>query len=329
MACFSSTVAGKDSGYASSIKPENLAVNVLVRTAQASDNEDFAVFRKKQLKLPSRERAVNLVVVGDALLAGLINNNCERNSPISALLPGNLLLSERNRFQHNADENILNKSGMSVLLLPPDSAEKYAGSSTDKKPLKQNNITETVIYKSYKNDGTEANKKYVVFPQRSLQECRQVKSLTFDLDRDGVEENYSLRDGRVTVTIGKGVIWQTTEAWWVDDFFLNDANNDGTSDLSLLVWKSGSFGTQKPFWIKSEDRSIKNHLFVFKLKNGTFKPVWQSSNLDRPVLAADITDLDGDGKQELVAVEGSYTDPTVRQVTVWRWKGWGFYLVSG
>ena len=138
-----------------------------------------------------------------------------------------------------------------------------------------------------------------------------------------------MRDGRVTVTTAKGVIWQTQEAWWVDDFFLSDANNDGYSDLSLLIWKSGSFGLQRPFWITSEDKSIKNHLFVFKLKNGTFKPVWQSSNLDHPVLAADITDLDGDSKQELVVVEGSYTDPTVRQVTVWRWKGWGFYFVSG
>ena len=281
----------------------SLIVVFLGYSAQASDNEDFAVFRKKQLKTPIRERPDNLFVV-DAVPVGSINNTYEQSLPINALLPGQLLLRERNTFQHNAAENILTSAGLSVLPLPSFSfAEKAADS----------------LYESYK---------YVIFSQKSLQECRQVKSRAFDLDGDGVEENYSLRDGRVTVATAKGLIWQTPEAWWVDDFFLSDANNDGNSDFSLLVWKSGSFGPVKPFWINCEDKSIKNHLFVFKLINGTFRPVWQSSNLDRPVLAADIKDIDGDGNQELVAVEGSYTDPSVRKVTIWRWKGWGFYLLS-
>ena len=261
---------------------------------QYADNQNFSSFRKNKLKLPIRERSFNLLVV-DAVHAGLINNSCEQSTPNCILLPGTLLLSERNGFPQKAADSI-KRSGMSVL--------------------------------PYNNDSVEADKKYIVFPQGSLQEYRQVKSLVSDLDSDGVEENYSLQDGRVTVTTDERVIWQTPEAWWVDDFFLSDSNNDGNSDLSLLVWKSGSFGPQKPFWITSEDKSIKNHLFVFKLKNGIFKPEWQSSNLDRPLLAADITDLDDDGKQELVAVEGSYRDPSVQQVTIWRWKGWGFYMVS-
>lgn len=95
----------------------------------------------------------------------------------------------------------------------------------------------------------------------------------------------------------------------------------------IMLSRVGSFGPSKPFWITGEDKSIKNHLF-FKLVNGSFKPVWQSSNLDRPNYDAALEDLDGDGKNELVVTEGSYTDPWERQVSIWKWNGWGFSRIS-
>ena len=39
------------------------------------------------------------------------------------------------------------------------------------------------------------------------------------------------------------------------------------------------------------------------------KPVWQSSNLDRPNYEAGLADLDGDGTNELVVVEGTMKIP--------------------
>jgi hypothetical protein len=56
--------------------------------------------------------------------------------------------------------------------------------------------------------------------------------------------------------------------------------------------------------------------------------VWQSSNLDRPNYEAGLADLDGDGTNELVVVEGEYDDPGVREAGVWRWNGWGFSKIS-
>jgi len=157
----------------------------------------------------------------------------------------------------------------------------------------------------------------------------QIKNADFDLDGDGVDEIYSLQEGKLGIKTGLRTIWQSPDEWWVDDFLLGDADNDGIPDLNLLVWKAGSFGHHKPFWITEEDKSIKNHLFIFNLVHGAVKPVWQSSNLDRPNYGIDLEDIDGDGKNELVATEGDYADPGVRQVSVWRWNGWGFSRLSG
>ena len=160
-------------------------------------------------------------------------------------------------------------------------------------------------------------------------ESGPAKKLRFDLDRDGTEENYALEGGKLTVFAGSRIIWQSPEEWRVDDFVFGDANNDGIPDLNLLVWKAGSFGPHKPFWVTEEDKRIRNHLFIFDLVNGALKPVWQSSNLDRPNYAIALKDLDGDGQNELIATEGDYNDPERRQITYWKWEGWGFFQISG
>ncbi|NLL20550.1 MAG: hypothetical protein GX263_02260 [Firmicutes bacterium] len=162
----------------------------------------------------------------------------------------------------------------------------------------------------------------------SFSQYRLVQSRKYDLDRDGVQESYILRDGSVTVKDGSRIIWQSEDDWWVDYLFLGDANNDGVLELNLLVWKEGSFGPYKPFWVEEEDLSVKNHLFIFKLEKGNFKPVWQSSNLAHPNYRAALSDIDGDGENELVAFEGSYTDPKQTEVTLWKWNGWGFTRID-
>lgn len=170
--------------------------------------------------------------------------------------------------------------------------------------------------------------RYICYARKPLLQARLVKNRRFDLDRDGTPEDYSLRDGKLEVAKGSQIIWHSQDDWWVDDFFLGDANNDGVSELSLLVWKSGSFGPHKPFWITQEDMSVKNHLFIFKLAGGVIKPVWQSSNLDRPNYEAALTDLDGDGENELMVTEGDYADPGKREACIWKWNGWGFSKIS-
>ncbi|NLL17732.1 MAG: CapA family protein [Clostridia bacterium] len=169
---------------------------------------------------------------------------------------------------------------------------------------------------------------YVFEPGTLAPGYRLVQNRQLDLDGDGSIEKFRLKNGRVAVFSGPDLVWQSSEDWWVDCFFLGDSNNDGIEELHLLVWKQGSFGSYRPFWLEEEDNTIKNHLFIFKLEEGEIKPVWQSSNLDYPNLQAQLVDLNGDGALELMTLEGSYTDPNRREITLWQWNGWGFSLIT-
>ncbi len=126
-----------------------------------------------------------------------------------------------------------------------------------------------------------------------------------DLDSDGIREEYILDRQTLTVREGAELLWQSPKDWSVDNFDLGDADNDGTVNLVITLWKTGNFGTVRPFWDTGADASYKNHLFVFKMQNNTFKPVWCSSNLDRPIVSFAIRDVNGDGLEELVVEEGS------------------------
>lgn len=151
-----------------------------------------------------------------------------------------------------------------------------------------------------------------------------IKTQYGDLNNDGLVEKYFLQDGKLVISVAGVNIWESPDDWWVDSFMLGDANNDSIPDLNISVWKVGCFGPCKPFWVQEEDRSIKNHLFIFKLVGNTVKPVWQSSNLDRPNYELWLSDVNGDGENELVTLEGNYDDYQDRQIGVWKWNGWGF-----
>lgn len=165
-----------------------------------------------------------------------------------------------------------------------------------------------------------------------------------DLDGDGKAEEYLLRDGVLSAregdpTAGKGFqdLWESSPDWHVDSFALGDADNDGKTELVISLWKKGSFGEIRPFWHTDTDDSYKNHLFVYRLQEDTYIPVWCSSDLDRPILSFALRDVNGDGLNELVVEEGQYCrtageryapDPNgpVR-TTVWQWEEWGFRLL--
>ncbi|MGI5823795.1 MAG: hypothetical protein ACOX6Z_07620 [Dethiobacteria bacterium] len=153
---------------------------------------------------------------------------------------------------------------------------------------------------------------------------RLMQSRRFDLDGDGVLEKYILQKGILTVYVDSRLLWQSPAHWWVDYFFFGDVNDDGLPELNLSVWKEGSFGPRKPFWLQTEDSSVKNHLFIYKLAGECFKPVWQSSNLDCPNYWAALVNFGSDGGNQLAALEGRYDNPLIRKTTFWQWNGWGF-----
>lgn len=154
------------------------------------------------------------------------------------------------------------------------------------------------------------------------------KKISKDLDKDSLEETYILSQGKLKVIEDGKVIWETANNWWVDDFALNDSNNDRKIDINLSVWKAGNFEKSKPLWVKENDLSIKNHFFVFDFsEEGEIKPVWQSSNLSNPNCEFTFADVDEDDKKELVVIEGEYNEDFIcegKYTAVWEWNGWGF-----
>ena len=52
--------------------------------------------------------------------------------------------------------------------------------------------------------------------------------------------------------------------------------------------------------------------------------LWQSSHLARPNHTAFIAQIDGDGENHLVVVQGDYEDPEWGEIAFWKWTGWGF-----
>lgn len=153
------------------------------------------------------------------------------------------------------------------------------------------------------------------------------KEVFKDLDNNSIRENYILANGRLTVVENSQHIWQSPKDWWIDNFVLADSTNDGVIDINLSVWKSGSYGDFKPFWIKEEDLSVKNHFFIFNLRDKKIKPVWQSSNLVDQNQELTIAGVDDDNGNELVVIEKDYLVKGERKdnyIAVWKWNGWGF-----
>jgi poly-gamma-glutamate synthesis protein (capsule biosynthesis protein) len=153
------------------------------------------------------------------------------------------------------------------------------------------------------------------------------KEETADLDNDAVLENYSLKNGLLTITENSIIVWQSSADWWIDNFILADADNNGVLDINLSLWKAGNFGPSQPFWVKENDMSVKNHFFIFDFVGNTMKQVWGSSNLSEPNCEFQIADIDNDGKNDLVVIEGDYSHESKcygNYVGVWKWNGWGF-----
>lgn len=123
-------------------------------------------------------------------------------------------------------------------------------------------------------------------------------------------------------------IWQTDDSWFVTGYCFADSNNDGKEELNLSVWKKGSFGKSKPFWVKENDMSEKYHFFVYELEGDIVSPLWQSSALSGPNCEFTFADVNNDSQLELVAVEGEYHEAhecSGRYVAVWKWNEWGFF----
>jgi len=162
--------------------------------------------------------------------------------------------------------------------------------------------------------------------------------LSADLNRDGQPEHLSLTDGSLSILSGDETVWQSPSAWQVNQAAFTDLNRDGTPEAALLVWREFApwpidqwlpYGGRIAEFHNPENQSC--HLILVGWAQGKYRDLWAGSALAEPVLEFAAVDLDGDGVQELLTLDGSYNDPhasPARTFMVWEWNGFGFTAVD-
>lgn len=177
-----------------------------------------------------------------------------------------------------------------------------------------------------------------VNPSQEWTTARTISSqMVADLDGDGKQECLQLSAGRLQITNCSGAtFWQSPAGWQVKEAQIGDLNHDGSPEAVLLVWR--------PFQPWPIDRFLPSggristfhdqagescHVILIGWNRGGYNELWAGSALIRPVSQLFAVDLDGDGQQELVALEGQYdSENEGGQLTVWGWNGFGFTLAG-
>lgn len=146
--------------------------------------------------------------------------------------------------------------------------------------------------------------------------------------------------GGVRVTVcnaDSGVApWHSPPEWQVREVIFSDLNRDGEEELSLLVWRPfqpwpvdrfmPSGGRISSF---RDDQNMSCHLILLGLAGEEIKELWAGSSMSDPISHIQAADFDGDGLQELAALEYSYdADPRKASITLWEWNGFGFSLLD-
>ncbi len=162
--------------------------------------------------------------------------------------------------------------------------------------------------------------------------------LQADFNQDGISERLVLTGGALTVFSGSESVWQSPTGWTVTQAEITDLNRDGTPEATLLVWR--------PFrpwpvdqWLPYGGRiaNFQNgdgyscHIILIGWRGNKYGELWAGSALAEPVKSFTVADLNGDNAQELVTLEGMYSDSRSapgRAIKVWEWNGFGFSVVS-
>jgi hypothetical protein len=160
-----------------------------------------------------------------------------------------------------------------------------------------------------------------------------------DFNGDGLPERLALNGGRLVILSGDAPAWQSPAAWTVRQAGITDLNRDCKPEATLLVWR--------PFrpwpvdrWLPHGGRIAGFHdaegnscqLILIGWRGRAYGEVWAGSALADPVRSFAVADLNGDNLQEMVTIEGSYTDTRevpAHALKVWEWNGFGFSVVSG
>lgn len=114
----------------------------------------------------------------------------------------------------------------------------------------------------------------------------------------------------------------------------SDLTHDGAPECVLLVWRPWQdwpimqwSDTPSPIAAHRDARGDSAHVIL--IEPSEYRELWAGSALATPIIQIAAGDVDGDGRNELVALEGDYASGRygpARHVAVWSWNGFGFTL---
>jgi len=108
----------------------------------------------------------------------------------------------------------------------------------------------------------------------------------------------------------ESIIWSLDEK--ISDIEVGDFNNDDLEELVISYWEE-------------EQNQLINKISMFKLINHEVTEVWNRQTADTPIIDIEISDLDNDGLNEMILIEGNYDDYQNNQyngksVMIWQLK---------
>jgi len=163
-------------------------------------------------------------------------------------------------------------------------------------------------------------------------------AMTADLDGNGLPDSVVLANQTARLEENGRMLWQSPPDWQVRQAAFTDLNRDGMAELALLVWR--------PFEPWLVDRMLprggridtfhdaagqSSQVILIGWKLDAYREVWAGSPLVDPLQIFYAVDLDGDGFQELAALEGRYNDQPgtpAWSLSLWDWNGFGFSLAE-
>lgn len=159
-----------------------------------------------------------------------------------------------------------------------------------------------------------------------------------DMNIDGILESISSFENQVVILSDQKQVWSSPTDWDIYQYEFTDLNQDDVYELSLLVWrpyKTWPVDEYLPFGGKLTTHQDKQgnscHLILIGWINNRYEEIWAGSALADPVTAFTAADLNDDGYQELITLEGQYArkrSSQARIMKVWKWNGFGFSIVS-
>ncbi len=168
----------------------------------------------------------------------------------------------------------------------------------------------------------------------------QLSGIREENPNSNTENCYALSNHKLTVyRCGKNTIfeeWQSPESWIVTEAIQADLNRDGTGEIATVIWRPFA-----PWPVDSflpyggrisefhNEVGLSAHLILIGWDGDEYRELWAGSALANPISDIRAVDIDGDGYEELIALEGEY-DAAVEtgSITLWKWQGFGFTLLD-